>query len=205
MTTKTQTTKTKKSTKPTKSTKTKATQLAVKNDTPEKKVQTRLLYIRQNLRKKTQPVGCMAYRISSDVDGTTITYGLSTHHPKDKFVRSIARDVAQGRLKVALATAEVDSNILTPFVKEIESSVFVQHTKNTSLNNQDQEVVVSGTYATEEENPVRALHDLLESLRTEERLPKRLQKCMKGMACHLWVASYTQEKKLYIPKNKKPN
>lgn len=158
------------------------------------KHQDRLIYIRQGKRERTQPVGCMAYRISHDESGTTIYYGLSTHHPQDQFDRSIARKVAEGRRQAALGTSSAD-DLLTPFIKESHTSVFTQHFKNLSKDSKDNSMVVSGKYVSEEINPIRALHDLLESFRYEERIPSRIRRCMKNMALRFWATSYTQDKK----------
>lgn len=161
---------------------------------PERaKHQDRLIYIRQGKLERTQPAGCMAYRISHDESGTTIYYGLSTHHPQDRFDRSIARKVAEGRRQAALGASTTD-DVLMPFIKESHTSVFTQHYKNLSKNAQNDPMVVSGKYVSEEVNPIRALHDLLESFRFEERIPSRIRRCMKNMALRLWAASYTQKR-----------
>lgn len=40
-----------------------------------------------------QPVGCLAFNVS----GNQIVYGLSVLNPKDKFDRTLARDIAEAR------------------------------------------------------------------------------------------------------------
>lgn len=53
----------------------------------------RIMFLRSS---NNQPVGCLAISIAKN--GEVINYGLSVLHPTDKFNRSVARQLAIGRL-----------------------------------------------------------------------------------------------------------
>lgn len=54
----------------------------------------RIMFLRD---KNRQPVGCLAFVIDAD---NHIVYGMSVLNPKDKFNRTIARDVAMLRMNM---------------------------------------------------------------------------------------------------------
>jgi hypothetical protein len=56
---------------------------------------TRFVYVRD---RKNFPAGCIAYEITRSVNGSSVTFGVSTHNPADKFSRHVAHQVALGRL-----------------------------------------------------------------------------------------------------------
>jgi hypothetical protein len=56
----------------------------------------RIMFLRD---KNNQPIGCLAFVISSLAD--QIVYGMSVLNPKDKFNRTIARDVAMLRMNMS--------------------------------------------------------------------------------------------------------
>jgi len=71
-------------------------QNAVVQTEPTKQViRTRFLYLRN---KKEEIFGCLAYHAIPTKSGYFIHYGVSTYNPKDKFNRSVGREIAESRL-----------------------------------------------------------------------------------------------------------
>lgn len=77
---------------------------------------------------KGQPVGCIAIRTSNLTRATVVSYQLSVLNPKDNFNRSVARQLALGRLVEQPLQVTLDRD---PTMHEITSSVM---TSISSLN-----------------------------------------------------------------------
>lgn len=56
---------------------------------------TRIMYLRA---PNGHPVGCVAISVNKVPDKNTVTYSVSALHPNDRFNRSLAREIALGRL-----------------------------------------------------------------------------------------------------------
>lgn len=56
---------------------------------------TRIMYLRAS---NGHPVGCVAISLNDRSHKPVVTYSVSTLHPNDKFNRSLAREIALGRL-----------------------------------------------------------------------------------------------------------
>lgn len=56
---------------------------------------TRIMYLRA---PNGHPVGCVAISVNKTPGNPTVTYSVSALHPNDKFNRSLAREIAMGRL-----------------------------------------------------------------------------------------------------------
>lgn len=55
----------------------------------------RVMYLRDS---NGHPVGCVAISLNKALGKQTVTYSVSALHPNDRFNRSLAREIALGRL-----------------------------------------------------------------------------------------------------------
>lgn len=132
------------------------------------------------------PVGCVAYRLVSNGNSTSIAYGLSCHNPRDNFNRTTCRDVARGRLRSCLETYQDLSKITVAnssnFADMNSRNVKFTHLKFTQMNARNQPILISGFYHTEEKVGAQALADLFASLEGENQVVNRIRKLMPLMA-----------------------
>jgi hypothetical protein len=79
----------------------------------------RVMYLRD---AKGLPVGCVAIRVSRGNRLSLVEYQLSVLNPKDKFDRTVAREIALGRLAKKPLEVPVDLN---PSMHQITEAVMV--------------------------------------------------------------------------------